>query len=55
MRLPLSWRTIYDEVGGYSQLAPDAGPGYCLTTDRNTLGSKYCAAGTGFSILATRV
>jgi len=28
---------------------------YCLTTERNTLGSKYCAAGTGFSILPTRV
>lgn len=27
---------------------------YRLTTDRNTLGSKYCDAGTGFSILATR-
>lgn len=27
---------------------------YRFTTDRNTLGSKYCDAGTGFSILATR-
>jgi hypothetical protein len=55
MRLPLLWQTIYDEVGGYSQPVPGAGPAYCLATDRNMLGSKYCAAGIGFSILATRM
>jgi hypothetical protein len=28
---------------------------HSLTTDRKILGSKYCAAGTGFWILVTRV
>src|SRR6266700_6465212 len=33
----------------------DAFEAHCLMTDRKILGSKYCAAVRGFSILATRV
>src|SRR5882724_8013386 len=36
-------------------VAADAFETHCLTTDRKILGSKYCAAVRGFSILATRV
>jgi hypothetical protein len=36
-------------------LSADAFEAHCLMTDRKILGSKYCAAVRGFSILATRV